>query len=37
VPGFKFGKYNHLEEKTDPDELVREVSERDERVLREFD
>jgi sarcosine oxidase len=36
VPGFKFGKYNHLEEKTDPDELVREVSERDERVLREF-
>ncbi len=36
VPGFKFGKYNHLEEKTDPDQLDREVHERDERVLREF-
>ena len=36
VPGFKFGKYNHLGEKTDPEELVREVNERDEGVLREF-
>jgi sarcosine oxidase len=36
VPGFKFGKYHHLEEKTDPDQFDREVRERDERVLREF-
>ena len=36
IPGFKFGRYHHLEEEGDPDELDREPSERDEQVLREF-
>ncbi|MBI4219694.1 MAG: N-methyl-L-tryptophan oxidase [Chloroflexi bacterium] len=36
VPGFKVGRYHHLEEPADPDRLNREVSERDEAVLREF-
>ena len=36
VPGFKFGKYFHLEEQGDADELDREVHGYDERVLREF-
>jgi sarcosine oxidase len=36
IPGFKFGRYHHLEEEGDPDELDREPNERDERVLREF-
>jgi sarcosine oxidase len=36
VPGFKFGKYYHLGEKTDPDALDRAVHERDEKVLRGF-
>jgi sarcosine oxidase len=36
IPGFKIGRYHHLDEKGDPDELGREASERDERVLREF-
>jgi sarcosine oxidase len=35
VPGFKFGKYFHLEESGDADELDREVHGYDERVLRE--
>ncbi|MDQ5810504.1 MAG: N-methyl-L-tryptophan oxidase, partial [Actinomycetota bacterium] len=33
VPGFKFGKYFHLEESGDADELDREVHDYDERVL----
>jgi sarcosine oxidase len=36
IPGFKFGRYHHLEEQGDPDELDREPAPRDERVLREF-
>jgi sarcosine oxidase len=36
IPGFKFGRYHHLEEEGDPDELDREPSARDEQVLREF-
>ena len=36
VPGFKFGKYHHLEENVDPDALDRSVYERDERLLRDF-
>ena len=36
VPGFKFGKYFHLEEQGDAEELDREVHGYDERVLREF-
>jgi sarcosine oxidase len=36
VPGFKFGKYHHLEEDVDPDAVDREVHEDDERLLRGF-
>ncbi len=36
VPGFKFGKYHHLEEDVDPDAVDREVHEHDERLLRSF-
>ena len=36
VPGFKFGKYHHLEENVDPDEVDREVHDYDERLLRQF-
>lgn len=36
VPGFKFGKYFHLKEQGDAEELDREVHGYDERVLREF-
>lgn len=36
IPGFKFGRYHHLEERGDPDELDREPSERDEQMLRAF-
>jgi sarcosine oxidase len=36
VPGFKFGKYHHLEEDVDPDSVDREVHEYDERLLRSF-
>jgi sarcosine oxidase len=36
IPGFKFGRYHHLEEQGDPDVLDREPSLRDEQVLREF-
>jgi sarcosine oxidase len=36
VPGFKFGKYHHLEEHTDPDEVDRGVHDYDERLLRDF-
>ena len=36
IPGFKFGRYHHLEEQGDPDVLDREPSRRDEQVLRAF-
>jgi sarcosine oxidase len=36
IPGFKFGRYHHLEEEGEPDLLDREPSRRDEQVLREF-
>jgi sarcosine oxidase len=36
IPGFKFGRYHHLEELIDPEEGDREPSLRDEQVLREF-
>ena len=36
VPGFKFGRYHHLEELTDADTVDRECHPRDEAILREF-
>jgi sarcosine oxidase len=36
VPGFKVGRYHHLEEGIDPDSPDRECNPRDEAVLREF-
>jgi sarcosine oxidase len=36
VPGFKFGRYRHLDEQVNPDALDREPNERDEGVLRAF-
>lgn len=36
VPGFKVGRYHHLEERAEPDHLDREVHPRDEAVLRTF-
>lgn len=36
VPGFKLGKYHHLEEDVDPDTLDREPNPKDEAVLRDF-
>jgi len=36
VPGFKVGRYHHLEEKGRADEMDRECHPRDEAVLREF-
>jgi len=35
VPGFKFGKYHHRCEDTDPDRVNRNIDAEDERVLRE--
>jgi sarcosine oxidase len=34
VPGFKVGRYHHLEEAVDPDQMDRECYPRDEQVLR---
>jgi len=34
VPGFKIGRYHHLEEDTSPDRVDREIHARDEEVLR---
>ncbi len=34
VPGFKFGRYHHLDEEQDPDRVDREIHPRDEEVLR---
>lgn len=36
VPGFKIGRYNHLYEQVDPDDMDREPNARDEEVLKEF-
>jgi sarcosine oxidase len=36
VPGFKFGRYHHLDEHVDPDTIDREGHPRDEQILREF-
>jgi sarcosine oxidase len=36
IPGFKFGRYHHLEERGDPDVLDREPRRGDEAVLRAF-
>jgi sarcosine oxidase len=36
VPGFKVGRYHHLEQDADPDNLGRDVTDIDEKVLREF-
>jgi len=36
IPGFKFGRYHHLEERVDPDSMDREPNDRDEAVLRSF-
>src|SRR5688500_4538695 len=35
MPGFKFGKYNHLKEQVHPDTMDRECHLKDEQVLRE--
>ncbi len=35
VPGFKIGKYHHLEERGHPDQLRREVMDLDEAILRD--
>ncbi|CAN5138342.1 N-methyl-L-tryptophan oxidase [soil metagenome] len=36
VPGFKFGKYHHLEQSGEPDDLDREPRFQDEAMLRDF-
>jgi sarcosine oxidase len=36
VPGFKFGRFHHLEETTTADQVDREVHQRDESLLRGF-
>lgn len=36
VPGFKFGRYHHLEERVHPDHVRREPAPEDEAILREF-
>jgi sarcosine oxidase len=36
VPGFKFGRYHHLDEQVDPNTLDREAGPRDEAILRSF-
>jgi sarcosine oxidase len=36
IPGFKLGRYSHLDERGDPDELFRGVKDEDEPVLRTF-
>ena len=35
VPGFKIGRYHHLDEQVNPDEVNREIHPQDEAVLRE--
>ena len=36
VPGFKFGKFNHLDRAVDPDEMEREPLPEDEKLLRDY-
>ncbi|WP_135536856.1 N-methyl-L-tryptophan oxidase [Halostella pelagica] len=36
VPGVKIGRHHHFEQDVDPDEMDREPTDRDERVLRDF-
>jgi sarcosine oxidase len=36
VPGFKFGRYHHLDEAVDPNTIDREAGPRDEAILRSF-
>jgi sarcosine oxidase len=36
IPGFKFGRYHHLQERVDPDAMDRAPTRRDEEVLRAF-
>jgi sarcosine oxidase len=36
IPGFKFGRYHHLEQPVDPDAMDREPNARDEEILRTF-
>lgn len=36
TPGFKVGRYHHLDERADPDDMDREPNAADEAVLREF-
>ena len=36
IPGFKLGRYHHLEEIVDPDEIDRNPNEQDEALLRDF-
>lgn len=36
VPGFKFGRYHHRDERVDPDDLPREPTPDDEALLRSF-
>jgi sarcosine oxidase len=36
IPGFKFGRYHHLEEAIDPDAIRREPTAQDEQILRDF-
>lgn len=36
IPGFKFGRYHHLEEAVDPDTIRREPTAQDEQLLRDF-
>jgi sarcosine oxidase len=36
IPGFKFGRYHHRNEYTDPDDVDRECNSEDERILRDF-
>ena len=36
IPGFKIGRYHHLEEDVDPDAIDRQPNARDEAVLRQF-
>lgn len=36
IPGFKFGRYHHLEEVSDPERVDREPNAADEAVLRDF-
>jgi len=36
VPGFKFGRYHHLQENVDPDTIDREPNAADDAILRQF-